>query len=44
MRNTLLESKRLAADASGVLLDVTPRKAGWDFIRFTVRRVAAGTT
>jgi len=26
-----------------VLLDVTPRKAGWDFVRFTVRRVAAET-
>lgn len=43
MKNTLLRSKPLAPDASGVLLDVTPRKAGWDFIRFTVRRVAAGT-
>ena len=44
MKNPLLKSKALAADASGVLLDVTPRKAGWEFIRFTVRRVAAGAT
>lgn len=44
MRNTLLKSKPLAPGAAGVLLDVTPRKAGWDFIRFSVRRVAAGTT
>jgi 5-deoxy-glucuronate isomerase len=41
---TLIKSRQLAADASGVLLDVTPGIAGWDFVRFAVRRVAAGAT
>jgi 5-deoxy-glucuronate isomerase len=44
MKRTLLKSKPLPPDGSGVLLDVTPRRAGWGFIRFTVRRIAAGTT
>ena len=44
MRTPLLKSKQLPADATGVLVDVTPRKAGWEFITFAVRRIAAGTT
>jgi 5-deoxy-glucuronate isomerase len=40
---TLFTSRRLPPDGSGVLIDLTPRKAGWDLIRFTVRRLAAGT-
>lgn len=39
-----LKSRQLPPDAAGVLLDVTPRKAGWAFVRFTVRRIAPGTT
>ena len=38
----LLKPRALAPDASGVLIEVTPRKAGWQFIRFAVRRLAAG--
>ena len=41
---TLLKSRPLQPGAAGVLLDVTPRKAGWEFIRFTVRRIPAGAT
>ncbi|MEO6213722.1 MAG: 5-deoxy-glucuronate isomerase [Vicinamibacterales bacterium] len=44
MKNSLLKSRQLAPGDSGVLLDVTPRRAGWSLIRFTVRRIAAGTT
>ena len=40
---TRFTSRTLPPDASGVLIDVTPRGAGWDLIRFTVRRIAAGT-
>jgi 5-deoxy-glucuronate isomerase len=38
----LINSRALAADATGVLLEVTPRKAGWEYIHFTVRRLAGG--
>lgn len=38
----LLKSRSLAADAPGTLLDISPRKAGWDLVHFTVRRVAPG--
>jgi len=41
---TVLKSRQLQGDQSGVLVDVTPRTAGWEFIRFTVRRLAAGET
>lgn len=41
---TLLKSQRLPPGEAGVLVDITPRTAGWNFIRFTVRRIAAGTT
>ena len=43
-QRTLIKSRHVAVDASGVLLEITPRTAGWDFVRFTVRRVAAGAT
>ena len=39
MAPPLLKSKPLAPDEAGVLIDVTPRKARWDFIHFTVRRI-----
>jgi 5-deoxy-glucuronate isomerase len=38
----LHHSRPLPADASGVLLEVTPEQAGWPLIHFTVRQFAAG--
>jgi len=38
----LYHSRRLAPDASGVSLEVTPEQAGWATIRFAVRQLAAG--
>jgi 5-deoxy-glucuronate isomerase len=38
----LHHSRRLAPDASGVLLEVTPEQAGWPTIHFAVRQLAAG--
>jgi len=38
----LFKSRQVDATHSGVLLDITPQKAGWEFVHFTVRRVAAG--
>jgi 5-deoxy-glucuronate isomerase len=38
----LRHSSVSAADRSGVLVDVTPQSAGWEFISFAVRRLAAG--
>jgi 5-deoxy-glucuronate isomerase len=35
----LLKSRPLPADSAGVLIDVGPREAGWEFIRFSVRRL-----
>lgn len=32
----------MAPGAGGALLDITPKKAGWEFVHFTVRRIAAG--
>jgi 5-deoxy-glucuronate isomerase len=39
---TLLKSRAIDPGMSGVAIDVTPRKAGWEYIRFAVRHVAAG--
>lgn len=41
-KRLLFKSRRLAAGESGALIDVTPRAAGWKYIRFTVRRLARG--
>ena len=38
----LIHSRPLSSDTSGVLVDVTPQSARWDFISFSVRRLAAG--
>jgi len=38
----LIKPRRTAPAASGVLVDVTPRKAGWEFVHFSVRRIAQG--
>jgi 5-deoxy-glucuronate isomerase len=44
-RNELLvRPHALDPGAPGVLLDVTPQQAGWEFIRFTVRRMTKGET
>ena len=39
---SLLHSRRLAPGEAGALVDVTPSQAGWEYIRFTVRRVVPG--
>jgi 5-deoxy-glucuronate isomerase len=41
-RPLLLKSRALGPSEPGLLVDVTPRKAGWEYIRFTVRRVVPG--
>jgi 5-deoxy-glucuronate isomerase len=38
----LLHSSRLDPSASGTVLEVTPARARWEFIRFAVRQLAAG--
>lgn len=38
----LLKSRELPSNSSGVLLDIGPDEAGFDYITFRVRRVAAG--
>jgi 5-deoxy-glucuronate isomerase len=38
----LLHSNPVAPGSTGVLIDVTPRSARWEFIGFAVRRLAAG--
>jgi 5-deoxy-glucuronate isomerase len=40
----LHRSRRLAAETSGVLLEVTPEQAGWPLIHFAVRQLAAGAS
>ncbi len=47
MRRTaspLLHSRSLAAGRSGVLVSVTPARAGWSDVQFAVRRLIAGDT
>ena len=39
----LLHSTKLPSAEPGILLDVTPSSAGWDYIHFTVRRLVPGT-
>ena len=38
----LFKSQPPSSAASGVLLDITPASAGWDYVHFTVRRLAPG--
>jgi 5-deoxy-glucuronate isomerase len=42
MKNTLslLRTRRLAKDASGTQISITPRRAGWDLVGFAVRQLA----
>jgi 5-deoxy-glucuronate isomerase len=42
-RKLLFKSASLPQDASGVLLNLTPQEAMWEYIRFTVRRIARDT-
>ena len=42
MSELLIRPNALAATASGILVEVTPETARWQFIRFAVRRIAAG--
>jgi len=39
----LIRSNDLPTQGSGVLLEVTPQAAGWEYITFAVRRIARGT-
>jgi 5-deoxy-glucuronate isomerase len=40
----LFRSNRLAPATAGTFIDITPKKAGWELIRFGVRQLPAGTT
>ena len=37
-----LHSRAMPPDRSGVLLEITPRDAGWQYVGFSVRQIAAG--
>jgi len=39
----LIKPRRIDLDVTGRLLDITPKNAGWEFVHFTVHRIAAGT-
>lgn len=39
---TLWRPERLRADEAGVIVEITPARAGWEFITFRVRQLAAG--
>lgn len=41
---TLLHSRALPGAESGTQLAITPRRAGWEYVGFAVRRIAAGDT
>jgi 5-deoxy-glucuronate isomerase len=41
---TRLRSKVLGPNESGALVELTPREAGWDYVGFAVRQIAAGDT
>ena len=41
---TLLHSRALPRAESGTQVAITPRRAGWDYVGFVVRRIAAGDT
>src|SRR6266581_4324590 len=40
--DVLVHSRRLAADESGLLLDLPRERAGWEWMSLFVRRLAAG--
>jgi 5-deoxy-glucuronate isomerase len=41
---TLLRSRKLPTTQSGTRLALTPRRAGWEYVGFAVRQIAAGQT
>ena len=41
---TLLHSRTVPKSRSGQLLALTPRRAGWEYVGFAVRQIAAGDT
>jgi 5-deoxy-glucuronate isomerase len=43
MSTVKIPSRRLTADESGVLVEVTPDRAGWEFVSFAARQIAAGS-
>ena len=43
-RTVRLHSRRLDARRSGTLVAITPRQAGWKYVRFAVRQFAARET
>ena len=43
-RPTLLHTRPLPPTKSGTQVIVTPRRAGWDYVGFAVRQIAAGDT
>ncbi|MBA2304028.1 MAG: 5-deoxy-glucuronate isomerase [Acidobacteria bacterium] len=43
-QRVLIRPRHLAPNTGGVLLDISPKKAGWEFVRFTVRRISPGST
>lgn len=42
MSTVKITSRRLTADESGVLVEVTRDRAGWEFVSFAARQIAAG--
>jgi 5-deoxy-glucuronate isomerase len=42
--NTLLQTRRPTRGRSGLQVGVTPERAGWEYVGFAVRQVAAGDT
>src|SRR5204862_2913769 len=41
-QRVLVKPRRLDSDTTGKLLDITPKKAGWEFVHFAVHRIGAG--
>ena len=41
---TLLRSRSVPKGRSGPQLALTPRRAGWEYVGFAVRQIAAGGT
>jgi 5-deoxy-glucuronate isomerase len=44
MSSTRQRSRALGPHESGVLVEITPREAGWEYISFSARQIAAGRT
>lgn len=44
MTTTRLRSRALRPEESGVLVEITPREAGWEYVSFRARQISAGGT